>query len=251
MTSLTKQPLASLKTTYPPEELLQIFTDYLKERLSSETDLAGKLGVCLPASELPSDDIPIDMPVSDEMELDDLSSFFEKTASGLVQNALAGLTEDDQLVMDSSEAGNDIGGDDFSNHMNGESMDSQVGGKSVSLTDYKELEALVAESTSNYVKTTLHGMSPIPYQPTVPGSTGKCYHSAKFMSDGADYVSRQPYITWRGYLSIVIYYTPLASSIAEWLLLILSRLHGRASTIGTEYWRSLATKPNIPKRYPL
>jgi hypothetical protein len=41
------------------------------------------------------------------------------------------------------------------------------------ITDYKELEALVAESTSNYVKTTLHGLSPVPYQPTVPTSTSK------------------------------------------------------------------------------
>jgi hypothetical protein len=108
----------------------------------------------------------------DAMDLDDLSSLFEKTASGLVQNALAGLSEDELANAGGADAGQFTGGDDNGAGL-GDRGAGQPGRVVDLMTDYKELEALVAESTSNYVKTTLHGLSPVPYQPTVPTSTGK------------------------------------------------------------------------------
>lgn len=107
------------------------------------------------------------------MDLDDLSSFFERTASGLVQSALAGLTEEEEEA--SQHLGIDTNGmptEGMNGVSHSETAPAQTNGK-VDLTDYKELEALVAESTSNYVRTTLHGLSPVPYQPTVPTSTSK------------------------------------------------------------------------------
>lgn len=178
-----------------------------------------------------------DLGGSADLDLDDLSSFFEKTASGLVQDALAGLTEMEptpSIVIDAPEdvptnsvnganSANGINGINGTNDTNsangtngangaiganetnstngtndtkGTSGTGSTTGPNVTngtekpaaaavtttapaapkidlMTDYKELEALVAESTSNYVKTTLNGLSPVPYQPTVPTSTGK------------------------------------------------------------------------------
>lgn len=106
-----------------------------------------------------------------DLDLDDLSSFFERTASGLVQNALAGLTDDPAAAV--SAEGGDAEMQAAGTENKTETAPAQTNGKIDLMTDYKELEALVAESTSNYVKTTLHGLSPVPYQPTVPTSTSK------------------------------------------------------------------------------
>ena len=108
-------------------------------------------------------------PGLDGMDIDDLSSFFEKTASGLVESALAGL-DADQLQPPPVQNGEHT----TTETVNGTSAPEEVTKTNGFITDYKELEALVAESTNNYVKTTLQGLSPTPYQPTVPTSTSKC-----------------------------------------------------------------------------
>jgi hypothetical protein len=120
--------------------------------------------------------------------MEDLSSFFEKTTSGLVQDALAGLTDDTTTTTnpnpdpDPNPEPTPAVAETIEPTPTAEptktpekeaSSTPQTNGKPDMITDYKELEALVAESTSNYVKTTLHGLSPIPYQPTVPTSTSK------------------------------------------------------------------------------
>jgi hypothetical protein len=107
------------------------------------------------------------------LDLEDLSSFFEKTTSGLVQSALAEFGEEtaeaETVAQDDGEAPvvtSESAADGAMKPAAAPAPPTNF------ITDYKELEALVAESTSNYVKTTLNGLSPTPYQPTVPTSTG-------------------------------------------------------------------------------
>ncbi|KAF7561579.1 hypothetical protein G7046_g2547 [Stylonectria norvegica] len=162
----TQAEAVSLRERYPEDELLRNFRTHTKGRLASITELGTKLGLSMP----PCDESPVDfLPDAGDggLDLDDLSSFFEKTTSGLVQNALAGLTEDEppppQVIEEIEQPV-----EEPKSPPKTDSAIPQTNGKVDLMTDYKELEALVAESTSNYVKTTLHGLSPVPYQPTVP-----------------------------------------------------------------------------------
>ena len=164
--------LGSLKEKYTSQDALRIFGTYTRGRLALVPELGNKLGLSIPPNEEPVEEVEsLQDGLDTEMDLDELSSFFEKTASGLVQNALAGLSGEDDAQAAMTEA------DGMTNHsINGVSDAERAPGPSnvkIDLTDYKELEALVAESTSNYVKTTLHGLSPVPYQPTVPTSTSE------------------------------------------------------------------------------
>lgn len=175
--------IAALREKHPLEELLRLYVKYVRERLAAVSHLGSKFGI---STEIRDASVTADV-ISDttvghantntsanqadaevDVDLDDLSSFFEKTASGLVQDALAGLTE--ETNEESTAEGGEHGA-----HTNGEAKATtgQTNGKIDLATDYKELEALVAESTSNYVRTTLHGLSPVPYQPTVPQSTSE------------------------------------------------------------------------------
>ncbi|TWU74128.1 TTAGGG repeat binding factor [Metarhizium rileyi] len=161
---------AALREKHPAEDLLRSFLEYVAGRLKSLTDLGNKLGVTIEISDVEPQSEPIEEATEDgDMDLDDLSSFFEKTASGLVQNALAGLS-DEPTTAPTTEGG-ETAAQTTSAESKAETAPAQTNGKIDLMTDYKELEALVAESTSNYVKTTLHGLSPVPYQPTVPTST--------------------------------------------------------------------------------
>ena len=153
---------------YPFDDLIRNFGPYIKHQLAAATDLGEKLGVEMPAKELSVEPPPADVDM-DGMDLDDLSSFFEKTATGLVESALAGL-EDERLQ--STPAPN-TEQPTIAEPLNGTTKADETTKTNGFITDYKELEALVAESTSNYVKTTLQGLSPTPYQPTVPTSTSK------------------------------------------------------------------------------
>lgn len=198
---------AALREKHPAEDLLRSYLNYARSKLKSLTDLGDKLGLPIEledgqpepqAEPEPEADTEADTEFAHEnahahehdttfeaagdadLDLDDLSSFFEKTASGLVQNALAGLTDESVVAGEASISALDAsaGGETSAEAANagskseGATTTAQTnGGKIDLMTDYKELEALVAESTSNYVKTTLHGLSPVPYQPTVPTST--------------------------------------------------------------------------------
>lgn len=161
---------AALRQKYPADDLIKNFGACAKSRISSISELGTRLGLTMPPSPEPALLLLPEGPEPD-LDLDDLSSFFEKTTSGLVQNALAGLEEEPattpaiEVVDHSTEASK--------TPAKSEATPTQTTAKVDLMTDYKELEALVAESTSNYVKTTLHGLSPVPYQPTVPTSTGE------------------------------------------------------------------------------
>lgn len=124
------------------------------------------------------------------MDLDDLSSFFERTASGLVQDALAGLGDGDGVPTINIDGPDNEG-------TNGTNGTEKPAGKIDLMTDYKELEALVAESTSNYVKTTLNGLSPVPYQPTVPTSTTESMAAQlPYLSHLQQHQAQHPYYTY-------------------------------------------------------
>lgn len=169
--------IAALKEKYPNGDVLKSFSAHVRTTLASMTEIGEKLGVSALLSDVANQESIPSGSHDGELDLDDLSSFFEKTTSGLVQNALAGLTEEtpveEPAVVEVTETPTET--------VNGESktetaapVAAQTNGAKLDLiSDYKELEALVAESTSNYVKTTLHGLSAVPYQPTVPQSTGK------------------------------------------------------------------------------
>ncbi|RSM02130.1 hypothetical protein CEP52_008157 [Fusarium oligoseptatum] len=174
---------ASLREKYKVDDLLAQVATCVKTRLALMSDLGSRLGHPMPSSEETAVDLLGDAAGNDDpdLDLDDLSSFFEKTTSGLVQDALAGLTETNpeptptpatETVEPPAPA------EPTKSPEKAEpSSTPQTNGKVDFMTDYKELEALVAESTSNYVKTTLHGLSPVPYQPTVPTSTTQSYLS--------------------------------------------------------------------------
>ncbi|KAL9480771.1 hypothetical protein ACSS6W_005557 [Trichoderma asperelloides] len=179
-----KEP-GTLKEKFPTGDVLKSFSAHVKTTLASMTEIGEKLGISALLSDVANQEAIPSSSGDGELDLDDLSSFFEKTTSGLVQNALAGLTEEtptqEPLTTENTETPVEV--------TNGEpapeappaatavvpaTTAAQPSVPKLDLiSDYKELEALVAESTSNYVKTTLNGLSAVPYQPTVPQSTGK------------------------------------------------------------------------------
>ncbi|RSL40854.1 hypothetical protein CEP53_013119 [Fusarium sp. AF-6] len=174
---------ASLREKYKVDDLLAQVATCVKTRLALMSDLGSRLGHPMPSSEETAVDLLGDAAGNDDpdLDLDDLSSFFEKTTSGLVQDALAGLTETnpEPTPTPATETVEQPAAAEptKSPEKTEPSSTPQTNGKVDFMTDYKELEALVAESTSNYVKTTLHGLSPVPYQPTVPTSTTQSYLS--------------------------------------------------------------------------
>lgn len=170
--SFSNDAAAAMREKYPADDLLRSFCIYVKGRLIAVSDLGAKFGLTMPQSSDNELDLLSGPPV-DGLNLDDLDSFFEKTTSGLVQNALAGLEDDHVPAPVIEEIELPVEEPKETPKPEAECPAPQTNGKVDLMTDYKELEALVAESTSNYVKTTLHGLSPVPYQPTVPTSTSK------------------------------------------------------------------------------
>ncbi|KAL7906818.1 telomere repeat binding factor domain-containing protein [Trichoderma velutinum] len=194
-----KEP-AALKEKYPTGDVLKSFSAHVRTTLASMTEIGEKLGISALLSDVANQETISTVSHDGELDLDDLSSFFEKTTSGLVQNALAGLTEEtpveEPAVVEVIETPAET--------VNGESkaesaapVAAQTNGAKLDLiSDYKELEALVAESTSNYVKTTLHGLSAVPYQPTVPQSTAETMAAqSPYLSHLHQHQSHHPYYT--------------------------------------------------------
>ncbi|KAG5979787.1 hypothetical protein E4U55_004765 [Claviceps digitariae] len=214
---------AALREKHPAEDLLRSYLNYAKSKLKTLTDLGDKLGLPIeledgePEPELEPepesghehehDSAGFEATGDADLDLDDLSSFFEKTASGLVQNALAGLTDEPVVAGEASTtalaapAGGETPAEAANTGSKSESATTTAqtnGGKIDLMTDYKELEALVAESTSNYVKTTLHGLSPVPYQPTVPTSTTESMASSHlpYLAQLQHHQAQNPYYTY-------------------------------------------------------
>lgn len=127
--------------------------------------LSERLGFTRPKFEEPAQD---NEPTAEDLL--DFASFFEKNTEEMIQNTLAGLE-------DLPPPAPAVTNGDIPNppNVNGTTaQQTETPKPNGSITDYKDFEALIAESTSNYVKNTLNGLSPTPYQPTVPTSTSKC-----------------------------------------------------------------------------
>ncbi|QPH11202.1 hypothetical protein C2857_002864 [Epichloe festucae Fl1] len=196
---------AALRDKHPAEDLLRSYLDFANGKLGSLTDLGDKLGVPIKLEERETESDPTLEATGDtgdtDLDMDDLSSFFEKTASGLVQNALAGFTDEPAVEEASTAAAAALAGEETSTQAadtesKPEGTTVQTNGK-IDMTDYKELEALVAESTSNYVKTTLHGLSPVPFQPTVPTSTTESMAShLPYLAQLQHHQAQNPYHTY-------------------------------------------------------
>ncbi|KAH7133218.1 telomere repeat binding factor-domain-containing protein [Dactylonectria estremocensis] len=192
----TQLETAALRGKYPADDLLRGFSTHAKGRINSVPDLVTRLGLSMPTGVETALDILPDGPGDGDLDLDDLSSFFEKTTSGLVQNALAGLTEEEPVPTPIIENVELTPPEVPKSPPKVEVAAPQTNGKVDLMTDYKELEALVAESTSNYVKTTLHGLSPVPYQPTVPSSTTDTMAAQSYLSQLQQVQSQHPYYSY-------------------------------------------------------
>ncbi|RGP68001.1 telomeric dna-binding factor trf1 [Fusarium longipes] len=186
----TSTESAVLREKYKVDDLLRQVSTCVKTRLALMSDLGSRLGHPMRSSEETAVDLLGDASCDPTLDMEDLSSFFEKTTSGLVQDALAGLTDDTATTTNPNPdptpnpEPTPVVAETVEPTPTAEptktpekeaSSTPQTNTKPDMITDYKELEALVAESTSNYVKTTLHGLSPVPYQPTVPTSTTQTY----------------------------------------------------------------------------
>ncbi|KAJ4134655.1 TTAGGG repeat binding factor [Fusarium equiseti] len=202
----TSTESAVLREKYKVDDLLRQVSTCVKTRLALMSDLGSRLGHPMRSSEETAVDLLGDAACDATLDMEDLSSFFEKTTSGLVQDALAGLTEDAATTTNPNPEPNPEPtpavtetieptptAEPTKSPEKEASSTPQTNGKPDMITDYKELEALVAESTSNYVKTTLHGLSPVPYQPTVPTSTSKLF-GQKFLKPETHQNTAQSYL---------------------------------------------------------
>ncbi|RFU79428.1 hypothetical protein TARUN_2785 [Trichoderma arundinaceum] len=192
-----KEPV-TLKDKFPTGDVLKSFSAHVRTTLASMTEIGEKLGVSALLSDVANQESIPSGSGDGELDLDDLSSFFEKTTSGLVQNALAGLTEETPTQEAPAAEGTETPAETANGEPKPETTaPAQTNGNKMDLiSDYKELEALVAESTSNYVKTTLHGLSAVPYQPTVPQSTAEAMAAqSPYLSHLHQHQSHHPYYT--------------------------------------------------------
>jgi hypothetical protein len=169
----------ALRQRYPSSDLLRAFSTCIKGRLTSISDLGTKLGITIPVLHEVEEAMPnFEDGGEEELDLDDLSSFFEKTTTGLVQNALAELTEETPTSTPVGE----VSVEPVDEQAKKDNAAPLTNGKSANMNDYDELAALVAESTNNYVKTTLNGMSPATYTHTMSTNPGEYPRQASALS---------------------------------------------------------------------
>ncbi|KAJ5007091.1 Telomeric DNA-binding factor trf1 [Colletotrichum sp. SAR 10_66] len=163
-----------LKIGYPDEDLFRLLNMYLRRKLQSLADLASRHGI-----ELPSTMSNGDLDTSVSHDLDDLgiNSLLEATdglvAQYLPTDAIDGLPHDPQPPVPSTETSaprRAAGGGPGAAAPPGA---PPARGNTAEVQDStNDILALVAQSTQEYVRTTLNNLSPAPYQPTVPTPTG-------------------------------------------------------------------------------
>ena len=124
-------------------------------------DLAEKLGVYI--AEVPAPESP--EPTAESI------LFGESDLDSLVNNVLANVGDRESTTDVKVESVEAPGTTTTTN------PPAPVNG--FAANDYESLSALVAESTDNYVRTTLNSLTPTPYQPTVPPSTSKSHSRSK------------------------------------------------------------------------
>ncbi|KAG9256409.1 uncharacterized protein F5Z01DRAFT_735078 [Emericellopsis atlantica] len=164
-------PATDLAEKYPIRDILKDYSHYVNNQLEASRELGEKFGFTMPEYE------------QEEMDTHDLAALememqamFDRAADNLVDEPLASTEGENQ------EAPPQQTEQQASEAVNGTANSEEPKSNTGSL-DLAALEALVAESTSEYVKTTLQGMSANPYQPTVPMSTAESMAAqAQFLS---------------------------------------------------------------------
>ncbi|KAM0404956.1 hypothetical protein ACHAQC_000018 [Fusarium culmorum] len=159
----TSTESAVLREKYKVDDLLRQVSTCVKTRLALMSDLGSRLGHPMRSSEETAVDLLGDTSCDPTLDMEDLSSFFEKTTSGLVQDALAGLTEDTTTTTNPNPEPNPDPipepvpavaetiepaptAEPTKTPEKEPSSTPQTNGKPDLITDYKELEALVAET---------------------------------------------------------------------------------------------------------
>ncbi|KAL1889538.1 TTAGGG repeat binding factor [Ceratocystis pirilliformis] len=182
--------LISLRLKYVYDDFLANLNMCLHRILGSLADHAAAFGIKVPVPISKGDDYSLDIDLTDE----DLSTFLQATTSSLVENVLADLMDShnsledvDQMIADASipaapaptpipssmtdpEISTPVSVPTATANSTPGSMLVSTNGK-LDFNDFKALEAIVAESTSNYVRTTLDGISKTSYNISYPTTT--------------------------------------------------------------------------------
>ncbi|KKF93486.1 Telomeric DNA-binding factor trf1 [Ceratocystis platani] len=181
--------LISLRLKYTYDDFLANLNMCLHRILGSLADHAAAFGIKVPVP-IPKGDHSLDIDLTDE----DLSTFLQATTSSLVENVLADLMDShnsledvDQMIADASipaapaptpipssmtdpEISTPVSVAPATANSTPGNMLVSTNGK-LDFNDFKALEAIVAESTSNYVRTTLDGISKTSYNISYPTTT--------------------------------------------------------------------------------
>ncbi|PHH49365.1 Telomeric DNA-binding factor trf1 [Ceratocystis fimbriata CBS 114723] len=181
--------LISLRLKYAYDDFLANLNMCLHRILGSLADHAAAFGIKVPVP-IPKGDHSLDIDLTDE----DLSTFLQATTSSLVENVLADLMDShnsledvDQMIADASipaapaptpipssmtdpEISTPVSVAPATENSTPGNMLVSTNGK-LDFNDFKALEAIVAESTSNYVRTTLDGISKTSYNISYPTTT--------------------------------------------------------------------------------
>ncbi|KAK1508334.1 myb-like DNA-binding domain-containing protein [Colletotrichum tamarilloi] len=162
-----------LKIGYPEEDLFHQLNVYLRQKLQSVSGLASRHGIDLPQI-MTNGDLDASMPP----DLDDLgiSSLLEAT-DGLVAQYLPsepvdGLPTEQQPPVPTTESSVPPPEPPAPAPEAAPPAPTTNGTTTETQDATNDILALVAQSTQEYVRTTLNNLSPAPYQPTVPTPTG-------------------------------------------------------------------------------
>ncbi|KAK2013679.1 hypothetical protein LZ32DRAFT_617331 [Colletotrichum eremochloae] len=162
-----------LKIGYPEEDLFRLLNTYLRQKLHSLSGLASRHGIELPQI-LTDSDLDASMPP----DLDDLgiSSLLEATdglvAQYLPSDPIDGLPSEQPPVPTTETSAPPAEPTTTAPESTPSAAPAPNGTATESHDSTSDILALVAQSTQEYVRTTLNNLSPAPYQPTVPTPTG-------------------------------------------------------------------------------
>ncbi|OLN92082.1 Telomeric DNA-binding factor trf1 [Colletotrichum chlorophyti] len=160
-----------LKIGYPDEDLFRLLNLYLRRKLQSLSGLAMRHGIELPQV-VTNGDVDTSVPP----DLDDLgiSSLLEATdglvAQYLPSDSIDGLPTDQPPVPTTESSVPPA--EPTTTAPETTTSAPATNGTTTEVQDSNDILALVAQSTQEYVRTTLNNLSPAPYQPTVPTPTG-------------------------------------------------------------------------------
>ncbi|GJD01555.1 Myb-like DNA-binding domain-containing protein [Colletotrichum higginsianum IMI 349063] len=162
-----------LKIGYPEEDLFRLLNAHLRQKLQSFSGLASRHGIDLPPI-MTNGDLDSSMPP----DLDDLgiSSLLEATdglvAQYLPSDPVESLPSEQPPVPTTETSLPPAEPATTAAPESTPSAAPATNGTTNETQDTNDILALVAQSTQEYVRTTLNNLSPAPYQPTVPTPTG-------------------------------------------------------------------------------